>query len=43
MNIYFDKLWEHETFLNFKIFELEAIYIIFLSILAITSVFHPLM
>ena len=29
MNIYLDKLWEHETSLNIKIFELEAIYIFF--------------
>lgn len=30
MNIYLDKLWEHEAFFNIKIFELETIYVIYL-------------
>ena len=30
MNIYLYKLWEHEAFFNIKIFELEAIYVIYL-------------
>lgn len=30
MNIYLDKLWEHEASFNIKIFELEAINVIYL-------------